>query len=153
MIVLFCFNTADLKLKPFSVKKVTWLLCLLVSMHVNLYAQGNMQKLVFDPVDPFEINGIASQKPGTLSFLRSQPLFSVLVDSVRLFSCKEARLAGDTLFSGSIGRTDLPGGNMNTILNSIRNKILVLPDATKVYSGHGPATTVGSEKLNNPYLA
>ncbi len=67
-------------------------------MHVNLYAQGNIQKLVFDPVNPFEINGIAAQKPGALSFLRSQPLFSVLVDSVRLFSCKEARLAGDTLF-------------------------------------------------------
>lgn len=69
------------------------------------------------------------------------------------FKQLQSLFAGDTLFSGSIGRTDLPGGNMNTILNSIRNKILVLPDTVKVYSGHGPATTVGSEKLNNPYLA
>ncbi|MEI8244747.1 MAG: MBL fold metallo-hydrolase [Lentisphaerota bacterium] len=69
------------------------------------------------------------------------------------FKQLQALFAGDTLFSSSIGRTDLPGGNMNSILNSIRSKLLVLPDSTKVYSGHGPATTIGSEKLNNPYLA
>ncbi len=63
-----------------------------------------------------------------------------------------ALFAGDTLFSGSIGRTDLPGGNMEAILNSIRNKILVLPDSLKIYCGHGPATTAGSERVNNPYL-
>lgn len=63
-----------------------------------------------------------------------------------------ALFAGDTLFSGSIGRTDLPGGNMETILNSIRNKILVLPDSLKIYCGHGLATTVGNERANNPYL-
>ncbi len=69
------------------------------------------------------------------------------------FKQLQALFAGDTLFSSSIGRTDLPGGNMNSILNSIRSRLLVLPDSTKVYSGHGPATTIGSEKLNNPYLA
>ena len=69
------------------------------------------------------------------------------------FKQLQALFAGDTLFSNSIGRTDLPGGNMNSILNSIRSKLLALPDSTKVYSGHGPATTIGSEKLNNPYLA
>jgi len=68
------------------------------------------------------------------------------------FKQLQALFAGDTLFAGSIGRTDLPGGSMNTILNSIRNKILALPDSAKVYSGHGPATTVGNERLNNPYL-
>jgi glyoxylase-like metal-dependent hydrolase (beta-lactamase superfamily II) len=69
------------------------------------------------------------------------------------FKQLQALFAGDTLFSGSIGRTDLPGGSMDTILDSIRNKILVLPDSVKVYPGHGPATSVGSEKLNNPYLS
>jgi glyoxylase-like metal-dependent hydrolase (beta-lactamase superfamily II) len=60
--------------------------------------------------------------------------------------------AGDTLFYGSIGRTDLPGGNFETLIASIRNKIFTLPDNTKVYTGHGPATTVGNEKKFNPFL-
>jgi glyoxylase-like metal-dependent hydrolase (beta-lactamase superfamily II) len=62
-------------------------------------------------------------------------------------------LAGDVLFDGSIGRTDLPGGNLNTLLNSIRQKLFSLPDETIVYPGHGPATTVGKEKISNPYCA
>jgi hydroxyacylglutathione hydrolase len=61
-------------------------------------------------------------------------------------------LAGDTLFAGSIGRTDLPGGNHQQLIDSINNKILVLPDNTKVMSGHGPDTTVGVEKVSNPFL-
>ncbi len=69
------------------------------------------------------------------------------------FKPLNALFAGDTLFAGSIGRTDLPGGNMNTLIKSIRNKLLILPDSVKVYSGHGSATTVGCEKLHNPYLA
>ncbi len=60
--------------------------------------------------------------------------------------------SGDTLFQSSIGRTDLPGGDTDTILSSIRDKLLVLPDSTKVYPGHGPSTTIGEEKQNNPYL-
>jgi glyoxylase-like metal-dependent hydrolase (beta-lactamase superfamily II) len=61
-------------------------------------------------------------------------------------------IAGDTLFAGSVGRTDLPGGDHRTLLNSIESKILVLPDDTVVLSGHGPATTVGNEKIHNPFL-
>ncbi|MGH9702150.1 MAG: MBL fold metallo-hydrolase, partial [Candidatus Acidiferrales bacterium] len=61
--------------------------------------------------------------------------------------------AGDTLFSGSIGRTDLWGGSMPQILSSIHNKILTLPENTVVYPGHGPATTVGEERERNPFLA
>ncbi len=60
--------------------------------------------------------------------------------------------AGDTLFYGGIGRTDLPGGNYNQILNSIKTKLFVLPDELKVYSGHGPATTIGREKQYNPFV-
>lgn len=62
-------------------------------------------------------------------------------------------IAGDTLFAGSIGRTDLPGGNYNQLIRSIKEKLLVLPDDTVVYSGHGPATTIGEERRNNPFLA
>lgn len=61
-------------------------------------------------------------------------------------------IAGDALFNGSIGRTDLPGGDFDTLIQSIRQKLLSLPDSTVVYPGHGPATTIGDEKRHNPYL-
>jgi hydroxyacylglutathione hydrolase len=59
---------------------------------------------------------------------------------------------GDTLFAGSIGRTDLPGGDLTTLLNSIRNVLFAFPDDTVVYSGHGERTTIGIEKRTNPFL-
>ncbi len=70
------------------------------------------------------------------------------------FYCKAQNfiIGGDVLFQRSIGRTDLPGGNHQTLLNSIHKKLFVLPDATVVYSGHGPETTIGEEKAENPYL-
>jgi hydroxyacylglutathione hydrolase len=60
--------------------------------------------------------------------------------------------SGDALFKSSIGRTDLPKGDYATLILSITKKLLPLPDTTVVYSGHGPTTTIGEEKLNNPYL-
>ena len=62
-------------------------------------------------------------------------------------------ITGDVLFAGSIGRTDLPGGDYNTLLNSIKMEILSMPDETAVYPGHGPATTVGDERRTNPFLS
>lgn len=61
-------------------------------------------------------------------------------------------ISGDVLFRMSIGRTDLPGGNYETLMQSIFQQLLTLPDETKVYSGHGPVTTIGFEKKNNPFL-
>lgn len=61
-------------------------------------------------------------------------------------------LAGDCLFAGSIGRTDLPGGSLQTLLHSIRTRLLTLPDATRVLPGHGKPTTIGTERSRNPYL-
>lgn len=61
-------------------------------------------------------------------------------------------IAGDALFAGSIGRTDLPGGSLKVLLRSIHDKLLVLPDDTLVLSGHGPPTTIGHEKRTNPFL-
>lgn len=61
-------------------------------------------------------------------------------------------LTGDTLFQGSIGRTDLPGGNHNTLLRSISTGLFNLPDNTVVYPGHGPSTTIGKEKRTNPFF-
>jgi glyoxylase-like metal-dependent hydrolase (beta-lactamase superfamily II) len=60
---------------------------------------------------------------------------------------------GDALFAGSVGRTDLPGGDLAVLENSIRSQIYTLPDATRVFPGHGPDTTVGEEKRSNPYVA
>jgi glyoxylase-like metal-dependent hydrolase (beta-lactamase superfamily II) len=61
-------------------------------------------------------------------------------------------VAGDTLFAGSIGRTDLPGGDFDQIIRSIHSKVLALPDDTQVLPGHGPATTIGEEREHNPFL-
>ena len=61
-------------------------------------------------------------------------------------------VAGDTLFAGSIGRTDLPGGDSGQIIDSIQNRLLALPDETRVLTGHGPATTIGAERRSNPFL-
>ena len=68
------------------------------------------------------------------------------------FAPENLLLAGDTLFAGSIGRTDLPGGDGKRILHSIHDRLLTLPDATVVVPGHGPATTIGEERDSNPFL-
>lgn len=65
----------------------------------------------------------------------------------------EVLIAGDVLFYGSIGRTDLPGGNHNDLIANIKNKLFVLPENTKVYCGHGPETSIGYEKSTNPFLS
>lgn len=64
----------------------------------------------------------------------------------------DSLFCGDTLFAGSIGRTDLPGGSYRQIIASIKEKILTLPDETRVYPGHGPDSTVGDERNTNPFL-
>jgi hydroxyacylglutathione hydrolase len=73
--------------------------------------------------------------------------------SVCLYFAGEKKLiAGDTLFAGSIGRTDLPGGSMEKIISSLHEKVLALPDETVVVPGHGPLTTIGEERESNPFL-
>jgi hydroxyacylglutathione hydrolase len=64
-----------------------------------------------------------------------------------------AAFVGDALFAGNVGRTDLPGGDFAVLEKSIRSQIYTLPDATRVFPGHGPDTTVGEETINNPYVA
>ena len=61
-------------------------------------------------------------------------------------------ITGDTLFAGSVGRSDFPGGNHNAMIKAIKTKLLPYSDETKVYPGHGPASTIGEEKKHNPYL-
>jgi len=71
------------------------------------------------------------------------------------YYCEEGNFvfSGDVLFAGGIGRTDLPGGDYNTLLKSIENNLLSLPDDTLVYPGHGPVTSIGDERKANPFLS
>jgi len=68
------------------------------------------------------------------------------------FPAQHKLIAGDTLFAGSIGRTDLPGGSFKKIISSLHDRVLALPDETTVIPGHGPLTTIGQERESNPFL-
>jgi glyoxylase-like metal-dependent hydrolase (beta-lactamase superfamily II) len=73
--------------------------------------------------------------------------------SISLFFPQEKKLiAGDTLFAGSIGRTDLPGGSFDKIMSSLHTRLMALPDEVEVVPGHGPLTTIGEERETNPFL-
>ena len=87
--------------------------------------------------DVLEILLTPGHSPGSVSFYNKEGKFVI---------------AGDVLFRSGIGRTDLPGGNFDTLISSIRNKLFTLPDDVTVYSGHGPETTIGEEKISNPFL-
>ncbi len=96
--------------------------------------EGNFIKI---GEDELEIRFTPGHSPGSISFYSAENGFII---------------SGDVLFNRSIGRTDLPGGSMETLMESIRTQFFTLPDETKVYSGHGPVTTVGYEKGNNPFV-
>ena len=73
--------------------------------------------------------------------------------SIGLYDAQEGSVyCGDTLFAGSVGRTDFPGASQELLLESIRNRLMALPDETKVWPGHGPPTTIGLERRTNPFL-
>jgi len=88
--------------------------------------------------DELKILLTPGHSPGSLSFYCQKDKFVI---------------SGDALFKNSVGRSDLPGGNHEQLITSIKEKLFTLPDDTIVYSGHGPTTTVGAEKRDNPYLA
>lgn len=96
--------------------------------------EGDIFKLGEDELTVIEAPG---HSPGHICFYCAQQNFII---------------SGDVLFNRSIGRTDLPGGDHQTLIKNIREKLFVLPDETVVYSGHGPATTIGEEKKYNPFL-
>ena len=87
---------------------------------------------------PFRVLLVPGHCPGSLCFYSA--------DDEILFD-------GDVLFAGSIGRTDFPGGDHQLLIRGIREKVLTLPDKTAVLPGHGPQTTIGDERRNNPFLA
>lgn len=118
----------------------------------GLPQQGMMFGVPFDPSpdpDRFIKEGDTVSVGGTTFDVREAPGHSpghiVLVGEGFVIS-------GDVLFAGSIGRTDLPGGNYNQLIHSIKTKLFTLPDETVVYNGHGPTTTIGVERRSNPFL-
>jgi hydroxyacylglutathione hydrolase len=86
---------------------------------------------------PVEVRHVPGHCPGNVLFY---------------FEKQGAALVGDALFAGSVGRTDLPGGSREVLVDAIRSQIYTMPDETVVYPGHGPDTTVGAEKAGNPYV-
>ena len=83
----------------------------------------------------FEVRHVPGHSPGSVAFI-----------------CSDIALVGDALFQGSVGRVDLPGGDGPTLLASIRDELMILPDETRVLPGHGPETTIGRERQTNPFL-
>lgn len=134
-----------------------------LTLHIH---EGEQKVLEFAPASGLMYNLPFDNYTGALDFINEGELISLDNDvlkvlytpghspaSLSFYNEKDGFvIAGDVLFRQSIGRTDLPGGDYETLLESIRSQLLVLPDETKVYSGHGPETTVGYERRNNPFL-
>jgi glyoxylase-like metal-dependent hydrolase (beta-lactamase superfamily II) len=99
--------------------------------------EGTTLQLGTDPTDTVEIRFTPGHSPGSVIFYHAPGAWAI---------------GGDVLFAGSIGRTDLPGGNHATLINSIRTQLFTLPDNTVIHPGHGPSTTIAQEKRSNPFL-
>ncbi|MCG3165967.1 MAG: Hydroxyacylglutathione hydrolase GloC [Bacteroidia bacterium] len=143
--------------------------CKYVSGRYNLVSETNkMEMQVFDNAErAAAIFGIRLEKPpAPEKFIDEKDIIKFGNSSLQIlftpghspgslcFYNKEQKfvIGGDVLFQGSIGRTDLPGGNFDTLISSIKEKLFQLGDDVTVYPGHGPETTVGFEKENNPFL-
>ena len=121
-------------------------------------ADGDIYRSPFNEIPP--ILPAAHDLPETTDFVTDGEFTVLRVPGhtpggcAFLFADEEQRalFCGDTLFAGSVGRTDLPGGDWDTLMESIRRELLPLPPETSVFPGHGGATTIGEEKKHNPYL-
>lgn len=102
----------------------------------NSYIDENTPLLLGS--DTLEVRFTPGHSPGSITFY---------------YPAGRWAIGGDVLFSGSIGRTDLPGGDFNTLINSIRTQLFTLPSDTTIFSGHGPSTTIDAEKKYNPFLS
>ena len=98
----------------------------------------------FNDLDVITIEGMTFQVLATPGHTAGSVCFYFKDDNILI--------AGDTLFEGSVGRTDFPTGSMKTLVDSINKKLMELPDNTRVYPGHGGTTTIGDERQNNPFL-
>ncbi|MBR4107100.1 MAG: MBL fold metallo-hydrolase [Akkermansia sp.] len=109
------------------------------------------------PVPPFRTDDVLGNHSGVATWAGMEwKYYSIpghATDGAAYYwEAEEALFVGDILFAGSVGRTDFPGGSMAQLVRGIRSHLLPLPPSTAVYSGHGPATFIGEEQLNNPYI-
>jgi hydroxyacylglutathione hydrolase len=139
-------------------KRATGATVLLNQHDIPLLEQLDLQALMFGvkPPEAVELDGSADDLTTVgLPTLSAQVLHTPghTPGSICLhFAAENLLLAGDTLFAGTIGRTDLPGGDGKLILRSLRERLLPLPDATRVIPGHGRSTILGAERATNPFL-
>ena len=134
-----------------------------LKLHIHLLEQ---KLLEYAPVSGLTYNMPFDNYTGDLNFIEAGQVITLGTDELKVlftpghspgsvsFYCQKQAfvISGDVLFQNSIGRTDLPGGDHETLLTSIRTQLFVLPDETVVYSGHGNKTSVGEEKKNNPFF-
>ena len=106
----------------------------LVQKEADILLQDGQELIVGN--ERLKVISTPGHSPGCVCFLSSEGLFS-----------------GDTLFAGSIGRTDFPGGSLDQLLNGVKKKLLILPEQTRVFPGHGEETSIGEEKRDNPFLS
>lgn len=102
---------------------------------IDRYLEAGEQLIMADTA--FDVHFVPGHAPGHIALYAAS---------------KRWVIAGDVLFQRSIGRTDLPGGNYDTLMQSIEREMMTLPDETKVYCGHGPSTTIGEERQMNPFI-
>lgn len=134
---------------------------------LELYLHANEEPVLAFATEAGERWGLPFENyNGPLHFLKEGDIIKLDEDELKVISvpghspgsicfyceAQDFVIGGDVLFRESIGRTDLPGGNHATLLKSIQEKLFVLPDKTVVYPGHGPSTTIGYEKENNPFV-
>jgi hydroxyacylglutathione hydrolase len=135
-------------------------------LYEQVVQQGRMFGLAVEPQPPVDrfydsSTGLGAGGEGALRFGRYEVRVlhtpghcpgGVCLSVSREGESSRTLFVGDTLFAGSIGRTDLPGGDLQTLLRSIRDVLFAFPDETVVWSGHGEATTIGRERRTNPFL-
>jgi glyoxylase-like metal-dependent hydrolase (beta-lactamase superfamily II) len=128
--------------------------------------EGEKRVLDFAPASGLMYNMPFDNYSGDFKYLKEGDIIKLGQDELKVlftpghspaslsFYCEKDSfvISGDVLFYRSIGRTDLPGGDFDTLIKSIRSQLFVLPGETKVFSGHGPMTTIADEKRENPYL-
>jgi len=142
-----------------ALKRATGATLLMHERDLEMYQHVALQAewLGVPPPDVSEVDGFLRERDplqcGKLKFeILHTPGHSPGSVSLHLAGVDPKIFSGDTLFQGSIGRTDLWGGSMRDILRSIRDRLLVFPDPTPVFPGHGAATTIGAERESNPFL-
>jgi glyoxylase-like metal-dependent hydrolase (beta-lactamase superfamily II) len=130
------YNAADLPLTAMMDTQAAWIGVEIPNVKPPDHSPGDLERVSVTGIDAQIIHTPGHTEGSLCLHLPSSALL----------------IAGDTLFAGSIGRTDLPGGNYNKLIQSIRERLLSLPDSTLVIPGHGPVTTIGEERVSNPFL-